>query len=59
MYRQIFEILQYAQLLTRNDIQLPGGAFVNVCALGYLSGKQTSQRIVTAPEYTAIRYLQA
>jgi len=40
-------------LLTRGDIQLPDCAFANVCAFGYLSGKQTSQRFGTATKYTA------
>jgi hypothetical protein len=39
--------------ITRGDIQLPGSAFANVCAFGYLSSKQTSQRYGTATKYTA------
>jgi len=38
---------------TRGDIQLPESAFANVCAYDYLTGKQTSQRIGTATEYTS------
>ena len=44
---------KYTQLLTRGDIQLPGCGFANVSAFLYLSGKQTSQRIGAATEYTA------
>jgi hypothetical protein len=41
------------QHTTRGNIQLPGTAFAIVCAFGYFSGKQTSQRIGTATKYTA------
>jgi hypothetical protein len=40
-------------LPTRGNIQLPGSAFANVSAFGYLPGKQTSQRNGTATKYTA------
>jgi len=50
----------FGQLPTRGDIQLPGSAFANDYASGYLSRKQTSQHNGTATEYTTnVRHNQA